>query len=262
MAAAAQSSGGGFDWRVLASTLASGVENYQQERALRQQQDDIMQGQLAAQARQAEADKRVRDMVSTLRTSGPEPIIRDNMANYAAAIRASRSANNPSLPGNIGGERFQSQVAEGNQAGVNYADQYANTVANIDAPMYQRRGEHEAAARTGLDVGGITDKAQTDMYLAQLRASRRQPNPLITTLARLGQQFARNYEPNRNDGLEEIDMSTLPKRMGPPVSTLLKPMPYFDPDLQEIDLNSLPQKIDPYQYVMQHPTMLRMPRFP
>lgn len=211
-----------FDWRILLSALSSAAPTFAQARANERAQDDLHRGRLETMAAQQTADQGIGDAVMNVAGGDPESERKAAAADYTAAVRKVRNEGTPSMPSTtLGGDRFRADTAAGSAAVASYGNQRAGQMARIDAPMRQRVGEGQRAARAGVDATRARSRASSADYLARMRAqSSAQVSPWLKLLAALGSQIADNYqrsdEQTQPDGLELIDMSALPQRIAMP----------------------------------------------
>lgn len=170
---------------------------------------ELEAGQAEIAARQAEADRLLGDELTALEASNPEAERVQSLSDYTLALRRGRQqAEQPSLPSNLGGERYQRDVAASNQAGRQQARATADLVSRIDAPTRQREREARSVGRTMSNVQELGAQSRTAQFLASLRARRQRTNPWATLLAQLGTQIANNYEPrDRSHVGIEVDPS-------------------------------------------------------
>lgn len=218
---AVNAGGGGFDWRVLLQAISTAAPMLAEARARRQSQDELHRGQLEQMALQSKVDKRIGDEVRDVAQSTPEAERARAAADYTTAVRKARTEGNASLPSALGGDRFQRDTSTLASAGTAYGQQRAGQLARIEAPFRQRVREGQAVTRAGLDVRREGSRASSMDYLARMRAANRgEVDPWISILAALGSKIASNYqrpdEQTQSDGLEEIDLASLPQRIALP----------------------------------------------
>lgn len=223
---------GGFDWRILLSALSSLAPTLAQNRASLNAQDELGRGRGDVARAQSAADRRIGDEVMSLRESRPAEERARAAVDYTRAVRQARTEGNASTPQNLGGARYRAdaQAATGRTAAT--GNRLADTFARIDAPVRQREGERQSIGRTGTAVKRELGRAGSADFLARMRASNAaRVSPWVQTLAQLGSQIANKYQTTAEqtppgDGLEEIDLSTLPDRIGLP-----RPIPRVRPML-------------------------------
>lgn len=220
------------------SALAQGINMLgpllDQRRTLRRQAAATEQGLRDQLARQSQADARVMQELASLSRSTPDDErAAANEAFMLALQRARANAATPTVPGVSGRYTMDARLAD--QAAFNYGRRIADLMSRIDAPLLQRTREREGFARAGSDLRGIARDSEVDDWLMRLRLRTRQPNPWAPLLAALGGAMieglgGRSPVSSVDDGLTEIDLSTLPgpRTMPPRIHELLRPMPNFE----------------------------------
>lgn len=217
------------------SALAQGIVSLgpllDQRRTLRRQQAATERGLRDQQARQQEADARVMQELASLSRSTPDD--ERAAANEAFMLALQRARANAGVPGVPGASRRYTMDARlADQTGFGYGRQLADLMSRIDAPLLQRRGERESFARAGSDLRGIARDSDMDDWLMRFRLRNRQPNPWAPLLSALGGAVIEGLggRSSVDDGLTEIDLSTLPgpRTMPPRIHELLRPMPSFE----------------------------------
>lgn len=216
-------------WALLTQALSQGVGAHNEDRAHRRQSREFRRGLRQQEARQAQADARLSDVLTDIEGSGPEAERTRLNDEYMQQLMRTRRQQTGSLPTLATGSARHAADTEAARADVsNYGTRLADIMARVDAPHLQRRQEHQAINRGAVDVGQIANFAQGDDFLARLRASQIRPNPWVAALSSLGGRIGQLWlddEP-AGDGLSEIDLSRLPRRrltaaeyepVGPPV---------------------------------------------
>lgn len=214
---------GGFDWRTLLQAISTAAPMLHEQRTRSKQAEELARGQMAMAERQAQADQRIGDELTGLEQSDPQAEQAESLSGYTEALAQMRARGNASEAPNVGGERFQADADAGAGATGDYGRRIAELVSQIDAPAEQRLGEAQGISRAGVDVAGIQRNAQSDQFLAELRARRQRTNPWIKMLGGVGSQIADNWQtdaerpPPRQ--LTPINMHSLPRRRPVPGGT-------------------------------------------
>lgn len=200
------------------SALAQGLVSLgpvlDQRRTLRRQQDAARQGLLDQQRHQRDADARVLQQVGDLQRSGPEDErAAANEAFMLALRRARQNAGVPAVPG--ASDAFTMDVRHADQGVMGYGRQLADLMAQIDAPLRQRRGEREGMARTAVDIGGIQRDSAADDWLMRFRMANRQGNPWAPLIAAIGGAMVEGLGTRPPRVVPEIDVETLAPQLPP-----------------------------------------------
>lgn len=164
---------------ILAGTGAA-TNAYNQNRALRKQNQATAQGIRDQGELQRQAAGRTMGAIDQFAQSGPEQAQRQNLDAYLAALRGSQRETEGSLPMvGAANPRFAEDVSAARQATGAEARDRAGVLARIDAPGLQRMNEQFALGRAGADLGELQRQSGAQDFLTKLKVASIQPNPWL-----------------------------------------------------------------------------------
>lgn len=209
---------GGFDWRPVLGAASAALTQYDAARTAGKQRRELDVGVGNVAQIQNQADALLGEEIGRLATSNPYEARVNAESQYVQALNTARAAPGVSLAPNVGGSRFQQDMIASNRAGTNYGRTNAGLLARIDSQTRMREAEGQRFGRLGSKLQTLGRNADTERFIAELRARQVRGNPWAKILAGIGTNVARNYERGggeQDDGLEYIDTSkykTIPLR--------------------------------------------------
>lgn len=207
----------------LASATASGVNMYNQRRALKEQEDQALQGMAGQRAKQREIDARLNQEIDSLEQSTPEDEQNASMQAFLNQLRMNRAgAEGEETPGV---SRYGQDTANAQASIDNYGKKVASIMSRIGAAREQRRNEGFSVGRAASDVANTARNASGDDFINRLRMSQIRPNEWATAGgdflkgAGAGAVSYAGAMPGRMDGLSEVNVTAQPlARQAPPQS--------------------------------------------
>lgn len=172
---------------LILSAAGTGVGAYEQNRALKRQDQEAARG-IQTQARLSrEADARVRQQIADTNGANSQADAQSVEGKLLDAVRRNRTAQPAEAIGTGGSDRYAQDVTNSNAAGKTDIAQLITNLSRIDAPQLQRQREASGLSRTATDLGLIGLRSQGQDFLTRLRAGSIQPNPWVTGLGSLAQ---------------------------------------------------------------------------
>lgn len=185
-----------MNWPLLLQTLSQSAGQREQTNTRNQQTDDLMQGELARQARQREIDALIGDEIAATAAHDPAGEQNKSLAAYTTALQQARargSGVSEVNPSSLSEEYEQGTKAAGQQV-RSRSSQRARNQASVAGSVRSRSESGIRRGRLGTEVDRIGRHANMDTFLAQLRARNRRPNPWIELLSGLGTQIGGHWD--------------------------------------------------------------------
>lgn len=157
-------------WIPLALAAAgTGAQVYNTRQTAKREDNAAAAGIRQQAARQQQADQRVSQEVGAVERSTPEESRRAAASQFLNQLRQTQAqAIDGGAPGAVSG-RYAGDAAGAEGDVAEFGRQTADTLARISAPGMQRQQESQGFGRLGNDLGQITNAANGDAFLQQLR---------------------------------------------------------------------------------------------
>lgn len=158
----------------VAGTAMQQAEN---ERVIRKQDEATAQGLLSQSKRQQETDRRVNDEVVKLETSTADDARSQRLGQYMDQLRRGRNQAVSGLESPLGGAAFQADASAARTGADAAAQTTAGLMSRIDAPQLQRQDEAFGYGRLATDIDMAARESRGQQFIDQmrLRAIRRRP---------------------------------------------------------------------------------------
>lgn len=168
---------------VLAAT-GTGVNTYNQQRALSKQDKAAAQGIRQQSELQRQASGRTMQHVDEFARSDPSAEQAQSLDGFMNALRASQNSTEGSLRPVAGANpRFAEDVAASRQGLGQESAARAGRMSAIDAPMLQRLRERQQFNTAATDIGELGRQSDATDFLTRLRVNSIQPNPWLGAAA-------------------------------------------------------------------------------
>ncbi|MCW0413476.1 hypothetical protein NG831_06565 [Xanthomonas sacchari] len=179
-------------WVPLALAAVGAGTSYYNTQQTAKRQDNALADQIRQQnARQAEADAQVNNLVQKRATSDASTERAQTLGAYLDQVRAATGAATSGL-GQVGkvSDAYQQAANDAALGVADYGQKSAQLMSRIDAPTQQRQREALQNAQFQTDLGLIKRNAAGDDYLAKLRLQRIRENPWLSAASQLATSAA------------------------------------------------------------------------
>lgn len=153
------------------------MQQAENERVVRKQDEATAQGLLSQSKRQQETDRRVNDEVVKLETSTADDARAQRLGDYMTQLQRGRKQAVAGLESPIGGSTFQADTGTARLGADSAAATTAGLMSRIDAPQIQRQDEAFGYGKlaTDIDMAARDSRGQQFIDQMRLRAIRRRP---------------------------------------------------------------------------------------
>lgn len=159
------------------AVAGTALQQSENERVIRKQDEATAQGLLSQSKRQQEADRRVNDEVVSLENSGAADERAQRLGQYMTQLQRGRRQAVAGLEAPFGGAAFQADTGAARTGADAAAQTTAGLMSRIDAPQLQRQGEAFGYGRLATDIDMAARESRGQQFIDQmrLRAIRRRP---------------------------------------------------------------------------------------
>lgn len=169
---------------LIATAASAGVSAYNTHET-EKKQDNALVAQLQQQkVRQGEADQATKALIDKDQASNPKDAQQKAAAQYDTQLANNQAVAAASVPTTPGASSTYKDDAKNAALGIgDYGTKMAGLMSRIDAPQAQRQQEAFNAGDTSAKLGQISNFAQGDNFLSQLRLNAIRRNAGLDALA-------------------------------------------------------------------------------
>lgn len=159
------------------AVAGTALQQSENERVIRKQDEATAQGLLSQSKRQQEADRRVSDEVANVAASTSADERAQRLGQYVSQLQRGRRQAVAGLEAPFGGATFQADTGTARAGADAAAQTTAGLMSRIDAPQLQRQGEAFGYGRLATDIDMAARESRGQQFIDQmrLRAIRRRP---------------------------------------------------------------------------------------
>ena len=169
---------------LILSGLSAGAKAFNINRTAKKQDRELAEGIRKSSAKKQEATQRIDKNLNFLEESSAQPFKDDLQSQFIARINQARALGTDNLdrPGNVSSAFTKASTGAKGQA-TEFAGQIASLLAGVDAAGNQRQTEGFRAGDLGMDLKRLDRDADSEDFLARLRASRIRPSFPLSVLS-------------------------------------------------------------------------------
>ncbi len=159
------------------AVAGTALQQQENDRVIRKQDEATAQGLLSQSRRQQDADRRVNDEVVSLENSTAADERAQRLGQYMDQLQRGRRQAVAGLEAPFGGATFQAASGAARAGADSAAQTTAGLMSRIDAPQLQRQGESFGYGKlaTDIDMAARDSRGQQFIDQMRLRAIRRRP---------------------------------------------------------------------------------------
>lgn len=173
----------------IAAAALAGLGAFNKYQTLKKQDNAAAAGIQRNMALQQQANQRLSQALQKQSQSNPAAITAQQNQSYLDQLRANQQAAQQRLMRQGLGQAY-AERAQSNAAGeIDYADQLAWLMAQIDAPGLQRQQEHYDFGDLGTDLGVIGSNAAGNQFVTKMNVKGIRSNPWLQGLGQFGSAY-------------------------------------------------------------------------
>jgi hypothetical protein len=222
----------------IASALGAGAQAYNTARTTNKQNQAAVEGYLRQKEFEDQARQRFKKQLDELQQSTPDDERRTLSSQIRQQLRTKQALALSGIQPTGGSQAVRMYAGEAEPVAVDYGDFIGNTMASIDAPLYQRQGEAYDRADVGNVINTMRRHSAAEDMLTRLRIAGIRPNPglnmLAAALSAYGTSGAGMFNPTATSGGSVTGLPNLggmsaqnfygdPSQVGLPTQTMMNP---------------------------------------
>ena len=214
------------------------VSNLNANRTARKQNEAAMAGLMRQKEFEDQARQRFNKQLQDLEQSTPDEERKTLASQIRQQLRNRQALALSGIQPTGGSDAVTMYAGEAEPVAVDYGDFIGNTMAAVDAPLYQRQGESFDRADVGNLIRTMGRHSSTEDYLTRLKIAGIRPNPWLNMLAAglgaYGTSGAGMFNPTATSGSTVTGLPNLggmsasgfyrdPSQLGLPTQTMMNP---------------------------------------